>query len=426
LSGVSVLLLVLVAFSALIGVIVYRVSVSAALAANADRGVARYSSMITSATAAFLNLICIMILNQFYTRLAFRLTELEMPRTQSDFDNSLTLKMYLLQFVNFYSSIFYIAFFKGRFVGYPGDLTDDTSAFSKRTQEACGTGGCFVELTIQLAIIMIGKQALNAFMEMVNPWVQSLLHRWSLGDTTETDFQNAPQWEADYVLALWKPQALFYEYLEMVLQFGFVTIFVAAFPLAPLFAIINNVFEIRLDAKKMISQMRRPVAKRVKDIGVWYGILEVIGKLAVLSNALIIAFTSDFIPRIYHLAKYGSMETYVNETLSFYESKEFNKFNITPVSSKWCMYLGNRYPPNAGENKYKPTTDYWEELAVKFAFVVIFENIIAAFTMILAWAIPDIPASLKRQIKQHEYMTNELIMHTEVERSKVTQNDKSD
>lgn len=31
--------------------------------------------------------------------------------------------MYLFQFVNYYSSCFYVAFFKGKFVGYPGDYT---------------------------------------------------------------------------------------------------------------------------------------------------------------------------------------------------------------------------------------------------------------------------------------------------------------
>ena len=36
-----------------------------------------------------------------------------------------------------------------------------------------------------------------------------------------------------------------------VVQYGFVTLFVAAFPLAPLLALINNVFEIRLDAYKV-------------------------------------------------------------------------------------------------------------------------------------------------------------------------------
>lgn len=31
--------------------------------------------------------------------------------------------MFLFQFVNYYSSCFYVAFFKGKFVGYPGHYT---------------------------------------------------------------------------------------------------------------------------------------------------------------------------------------------------------------------------------------------------------------------------------------------------------------
>ncbi|RWS19512.1 anoctamin-1-like protein [Leptotrombidium deliense] len=104
---------------------------------------------------------------------------------------------------------------------------------------------------------------------MSSPWFEWCVHRWTLRKSDESQIVNAPQWEADYLLAYWKPQALFYEYLEMVLQFGLVTIFVAAFPLASVFALINNTLEISLDAKKMISQMRRPVAQRVKDIGLW-------------------------------------------------------------------------------------------------------------------------------------------------------------
>lgn len=46
---------------------------------------------------------------------------MENHRTQSEYDNSLTLKLYLLQFVNFYSSIFYIAFIQGTTAGLPGD-----------------------------------------------------------------------------------------------------------------------------------------------------------------------------------------------------------------------------------------------------------------------------------------------------------------
>ena len=43
-----------------------------------------------------------------------------MHRTQSDFDDNLTFKVFIFQFINFYSSLIYVAFFKGKFVGYPG------------------------------------------------------------------------------------------------------------------------------------------------------------------------------------------------------------------------------------------------------------------------------------------------------------------
>lgn len=49
------------------------------------------------------------------------LTEFELQRTQTEFDDSLTLKIYLLQFINYYASIFYIAFFKGKVIGSPRD-----------------------------------------------------------------------------------------------------------------------------------------------------------------------------------------------------------------------------------------------------------------------------------------------------------------
>lgn len=61
----------------------------------------------------------------------------------------------------------------------------------------------------------------------------------------------------------------------------------AAFPLAPFFALLNNVVEIRLDAYKWITQMRRPLAERVEDIGAWYGILQGITYTSVVTNVMI-------------------------------------------------------------------------------------------------------------------------------------------
>ena len=154
LSASIVLLLIFVALGAVMSVIVYRGSIRGALRMKkgasgvVDMGIIqRYSSIIVASTAAALNLVLILVLNQIYSRIAYFLTELEMPRTQTEFDNSLTLKMFILQFINYYSSLLYIAFFKGRFIGTPGDFDDESL-----TQEECGTG---IELSQPLYICMI-------------------------------------------------------------------------------------------------------------------------------------------------------------------------------------------------------------------------------------------------------------------------------
>ena len=45
-------------------------------------------------------------------------------------------------------------------------------------------------------------------------------------------------------------------------------------------------------------------------LGIWYGILEGIGILAVITNAFVIAITSDYIPRFVYEYKYGPCATH--------------------------------------------------------------------------------------------------------------------
>lgn len=49
-------------------------------------------------------------------------------------------------------------------------------------------------------------------------------------------------------------------------------------------ALINNVFEIRLDAYKYTTQLRRPIGDQARDIGIWHNILHFITYMAVFSN----------------------------------------------------------------------------------------------------------------------------------------------
>merc|ERR1712012_937706 len=206
--------------------------------------------------------------------------------------------------------IIYIAFFKGKFVGYPGHYHNIMG--SNLRNEDCGNGGCLIELAQQLAVIMIGKQIINNAQEIIIPKLKG----WWQNFSSALSSSGASQIEQDYLLV--ENEGLFQEYLEMVLQFGFITIFVAAFPLAPLFALLNSWVEIRLDAQKFVCETRRAVAERAENIGIWFKIMEMLTQLAVIINAFLIAFPSDFIQKLVFKYHYGGgeMDGYVMFTLT--------------------------------------------------------------------------------------------------------------
>ncbi len=96
-----------------------------------------------------------------------------------------------------------------------------------------------------------------------------------------------------------------------MLQFGFVTLFVAAFPLAPLFALLNNLIEIRLDAYKFLVANRRPMPARAEDLGAWTPILDGISKLSVLTNVSFAAVKINATQGLYRFPKFlGDWQTY--------------------------------------------------------------------------------------------------------------------
>lgn len=73
-----------------------------------------------------------------------------------------------------------------------------------------------------------------------------------------------------------------------VVQFGFITLFVASFPLAPVLALFNNILEIRVDAWKFTTQFRRPVASKARNIGAWQEILNAVAILSVVTNVSLV------------------------------------------------------------------------------------------------------------------------------------------
>ncbi|CAC5402858.1 ANO4 [Mytilus coruscus] len=406
-----------VVLAAVFGVILYRVVISGVLYASTDGVIKSRATIIASVTAACINFVIILILNFVYGRIALFLTDLEQHRTQTEWEDAFTFKMFLFQFVNYYSTVVYIAFFKGRFVGRPGDY--NYSLLDKR-QEECDPAGCLIEVCIQLGIIMVGKQALNNFKEILLPkimvWFKS---RKAKNEEKKEDIVYS-RWEQDYNLADQPKMGLFDEYLEMVIQYGFVTIFVAAFPLAPLFALLNNIIEIRLDAYKFVTQWKRPMAARAQDIGIWFGILRGISAVAVITNAAIIAFTAEFIPKMvyrYAHSEDESLEGYMNYSLSVFNVADFQKKSIpSEIPPEFgnvtqCRFRG--FYEHAGPGEYQFTMAYWEVLAARLAFIVVFENLVVFLTWLVMYLVPDIPYKVKMQMLRENFLSKEALYRAE-------------
>ncbi|KAF4802555.1 Anoctamin-6 [Turdus rufiventris] len=407
---------ILLIIASVVGIIVYRLSVFLVFSAKLSQHISGTEAIrkyltpqtATSVTASIISFVVIMILNIIYEKVAIVITDFELPRTQTDYENSLTTKMFLFQFVNYYSSCFYIAFFKGKFVGHPGS---PVYWLGKYRNEECDPGGCLLELTTQLAIIVGGKAIWNNIQEVLLPLVKNLIRRYSAAARSE---KVVPRWEHDYQLQPIGKLGLFYEYLEMVIQFGFVTLFVASFPLAPLLALINNMLEIRLDAWKLTTQFRRVVPQKAQDIGAWQPILQGIAILAVVTNAMIIAFTSDMIPRLvyywsFSVPPYGShssptMKGYINSTLSVFNISDFKNAS-KPFSPR---YRDLRYPPGH-QHQYEHNIYYWHVIAAKLAFIIVMEHVIYFVKFIISYIIPDVSQKTKSKVKREKYLTQKLL-----------------
>ncbi|BFZ09443.1 hypothetical protein BsWGS_12480 [Bradybaena similaris] len=413
-----ILFMLCVVIAAVFGVIVYRLTVSALLYSVNQATIREQGGIITSVTASLINLICIIILGKVYQIIAEVLTNFETHRTLTEWEDSFTLKMFLFQFVNHFSSLFYIAFFKGKLIGRPGNYNHSVG----RRQEECDPAGCLIELCIQLAIIMVGKQTFNNVKELLLPKVMNWFKSRKVKELEEKKKEKVATWEKDYIMESMPSLGLFDEYLEMVIQYGFVTIFVAAFPLAPLFALINNIIEIRLDAYKFITQWRRPLAMKAQDIGIWFGILQGISQVAIMTNALIIAFTSDFIPKLVYMYAYNPSENlngYINFSLSVFNVSDFEP-GSQPRDMKVeefgkvieCRYRDYRNPPGSPD-AYDFTIVYWHILAARLAFIIFFVLTVQMSIWLIAYIVPDVPRIVKLQMLREKYLAMEAVVEAE-------------
>ncbi|XP_074260128.1 anoctamin-10 isoform X4 [Saimiri boliviensis] len=210
--------------------------------------------------------IVIEIMNRLYRYAAEFLTSWENHRLESAYQNHLILKVLVFNFLNCFASLFYIAF-----------VLKDMKLLRQ-----------------SLATLLITSQILNQIVESLLPYWLQRKH----GVRVKRKVQAL---KVDIDATLYEQVILekemgtylgtFDDYLELFLQFGYVSLFSCVYPLAAAFAVLNNFTEVNSDALKMCRVFKRPFSEPSAGIGVWQLAFETMSVISVVTNCALIGMS---------------------------------------------------------------------------------------------------------------------------------------
>jgi hypothetical protein len=237
-----------------------------------------------------LNVLLITAFTKTYAAMAVKLNDRENHRTETEYKDALILKNFAFGALNNYFLLFYIAFFKWKKLFGADNACNSPD----------GSYDCMYELQFQMVIIFTAKMVFGQVMEIGMPFVKKTLKARSEAKALMKDKNMRGSVSVVQAMKPWEEQAkmevyegTFDDYNEMALQFGFMTLFASSFPLSAFLSWLNNLTEIRGDAMTLCGAMQRPIFRRVEDIGAWYYVLNLVGAASVITNSLILGFTSS-------------------------------------------------------------------------------------------------------------------------------------
>jgi hypothetical protein len=273
---------------------------------------------------SILNGIFITLFGLAFERVARVLTQWEHPRTDTEFENSLIAKSFVFDAVNNFACLFYITFFRSSAIGAPSlgmpmrnqsctavVVSCSNSTLNEALLDQCVDGemqvpSCISDLSFQLAIILIINQVVGGVMEIGIPTytakAKALRRDLRIKKVQKQMRLDAEGHEIGETLhathigderVMTPYRSVHADYKELAVQWGNVLLFASAFPMAPVFALINNLIEIRADAYKLCKVHRRPEYKTKQDIGAWALVFNTISCVSVITNAAIVSFVGS-------------------------------------------------------------------------------------------------------------------------------------
>ncbi|KAI4127022.1 MAG: hypothetical protein LQ338_003435 [Usnochroma carphineum] len=256
-------------------------------------------------------------LTTMLTSVATRLNDYENWETSENYEAALTQKIFVLNFITSYLPIFLTAFvyvpFGSLVVPYLDifNLTARPFAENEKQLQTPKTG--FVinssRLKKQVIYFTVTAQIVNFALETIVPYVK----RRGFSKYQEVKSERAskkggagpgvtiddhPE-EAEFLKRVRNEAELdVYDVAtdlrEMVVQFGYLSLFSVVWPLTPVSFIVNNWIELRSDAVKICVEMQRPTPSRADSIGPWLDSLGFLTWLGSMSTAaLVYLFSND-------------------------------------------------------------------------------------------------------------------------------------
>jgi anoctamin-7 len=138
----------------------------------------------------------------------------ENHRTESAYENNLIIKIFMFQFVNSYTSLYYVAFFKNgsRFWG-ESTLKDRCRFRWKDSSNTDYATGCIDELTLQLAAILGTNIVIGLLNEIFVPILKRYVKSFAWKEGKSRDLDKRGNFEKQSVLQ--EDPGTLNEYAEM-------------------------------------------------------------------------------------------------------------------------------------------------------------------------------------------------------------------
>ena len=193
---------------------------------------------------------------------------------------------------------------------------------------------------------------------------------------------------------------LFVDYLELVVQFGFMTLFAVAFPFAATIAFVSNLIEIRADAQELLTGTRRPFYKVAEDIGSWKAMLEGMSYMSVVTNSAIVGFVGTvMISSAYDAA---TAATRMSEDA---DSTTDPSGNMSCVAETTSLASCRVVATNGTSPEFMAQPHRYRDYRL-WLVVIGIEHVVLIFKMVLAAAIPDETHETSEAVHGMNYFKN--------------------